>query len=131
MQAVRIPEDILSDVLSALKIVFSKCVHIVVKLLTSFPGDPQQPLHQDFDKEKKPVPNLSEFHYSAIVSLEENTRLIVGRLRESIDIPLHSMLIIRGDMLHAGAGYTDKNRRLFISASCDKFPVTGNVFIAN
>ena len=81
------------DVLSALKIVFSKCVHIVVKLLTSVPGDPQQPLHRDFDKEKRPVPNLSEFHYSAIVSLEENTRLIVGRLGESIDIPLHSMLI--------------------------------------
>ena len=32
MQAVRIPEDILYDVLSALIIVFSKCVHIVVKL---------------------------------------------------------------------------------------------------
>ena len=106
------------------------CAHCF-KLITSSPGDPQQPLHRDFDKEKKPVPNLSEFHYSAIVSLEENTRLIVGRLGESIDIPLHSMLIFRGDMLHACVGYTDTNRRLFISASCDKFPVTGNVFIAN
>lgn len=123
MQSVKNPEDILSDVLTALKIGFSKCVHLDVKLLTSFAGDPQQALHKDFDKEIKPVVRLSEFHYSAIVSLEKDTRLTVGPLKESINIPLHSMLLFRGDMLHAGAAYTDKNQRLFISASCDKFPV--------
>ena len=130
MQPVRNPEKILTDVLTALKIVFSKCIHVVVKLLTSVAGDPQQALHRDFDKEDRPVSSLSEFHYSAIISLELNTRLIVGSLRESIDIPLHSMLLFRGDMLHAGAAYTEENRRLFISASCDKFPVTKNVYVS-
>lgn len=131
MQAVKNPEEILPDVLTALKIVFSKCVHVVVKLITSVAGDPQQALHRDFDKEDRPVSTLSEFHYSAIISLEENTRLIVGSLRESINIPLHSMLLFRGDMIHAGAAYTVKNRRLFISASCAKFPVTKYVYIPN
>ena len=112
----RDPEEILSDVLSALKIIFSKCVHTVVKLLTSLAGDTQQALHCDFDKKKKQVSSLCEFHYSAIVCLEKNTRLIVGLRRESIDIPLHSMLLFRGDMVHAGAAYTEKNRRLFIDA---------------
>ena len=41
MQDVKNPMEILPDVLTALGIVFSKCVNVVVKLLTSLPGDPQ------------------------------------------------------------------------------------------
>ena len=129
MQALESPEDILSDVLSALKIVFSKCVHIVVKLLTSIAGDTEQVTHRDFRNDDQPLTTLSEFNYSAIKCLEENTRLLVGKLRVSIDIPLYSMLIFRGDMFHAGAAYSVENKRLFISASCDKFPVTRNVHL--
>jgi hypothetical protein len=129
MQDLKTPEDVLSDVLSALKIVFSKCVHIVVKVLTSTAGDPEQQTHTDFETDKRSLTNLSEFNYSAIISLEENTRLLIGPLRVSVDIPLHSMLLFRGDMEHAGAAYSVKNTRLFISASCDKFPVTRDVFL--
>ena len=55
----------------------------------------------------------------------------VNQCRESVDIPLYSMLFFRGDMPHAGAGYSKTNHRLFLSVSLDKFPVTENVFIVN
>ena len=88
------------------KIDFSKCVNIAVKLITSIAGDSEQQTHTDFAKEVNSLINLSQFHYSAIVSLEENTRLLIGPLRVSVDISLHSMLLSRGDMEHAGAAYS-------------------------
>jgi hypothetical protein len=45
MQDLKNPEEVLSDVLSALQIVFTKCVHIAVKLITSIAGDPEQQTH--------------------------------------------------------------------------------------
>ena len=130
MQAIDNPHAYLSDVFSALKHVFSGCVHIVVKLLKSVPGDPEQLTHVDFDTILEPsFMKLSEFNYSAIISLEDNTRLLVGDNKKSISIPIHSMILFRGNMPHAGAKYSTYNTRIFISASCEKFPVTDDVFI--
>lgn len=129
MQDLKNPEDVLSDVLSALQTDFSKYVHIAVNFFSSISGDPEQQTYTDFAQEVNSLTNLSEFHYSAIVSLEENTHLLIGPLRVSVDIPLHSMPLFRGDMEHARAAYTVKNTRLFIPASCDKFPVTRDVFL--
>lgn len=132
MRTIRDPESFLPDVLRAVKIVFAKCDIIVAKLLISTDGDEEQLTHLDFEREETNyVTMLSEFHYSAIISIEENTRLLVGESRKSVDIPLYSMLLFRGDMPHAGAGYSKKNQRLFLSVSSNKFPVTDDVFLVN
>ena len=70
-------------------------------------------------------------HYSALISLEENTTLLVGKGRKTASIPLHSMIFFRGDMTHAGAGYTEENSRLFISVSSAAFPATEDVSLVN
>jgi hypothetical protein len=127
MQPVSNHKKILSDVLLAIKIIFPLCPYIVVKLLTSEAGDVEQSTHLDYVPNELSIKNLSEFHFSAIISFEEGTVLLVGSDRIKIPIPLSSMLFFRGDMPPAGAGYSEVNRRLFISVSCDKFPVTDDV----
>ena len=127
MQRLKKPEDILCDVLEAIKIAFSECYHIVVKLLKSEQGDTQQISHTDYVPQFNSLRSLSHFHYSAIMNIEENTKLIVGE-SEVVKIPLHSMLFFRGDMVHAGAEYEFCNTRLFFSASSDSFPATDDVF---
>jgi hypothetical protein len=82
--------------------------------------------HSDFVQARSTsVRTLSHFHYSATISLEDNTQLLVGKFR----IPLHAMLFFRGDMPHAGAGYPLRNSRLFFSASSDTFPVTDDLYL--
>ena len=130
MQKLKNPEDILSDVLEAIRIVFSECHNIVVKLLKSEQGDTQQTSHSDYVPEFKSLRSLSQFHYSAIISIVENTKLIVGE-SEVVKIPLHSMLFFRGDVAHARAGYEFGNTRLFLSASLDTFPTTDDVNLVN
>jgi hypothetical protein len=116
MQTIRNPENVLFDVLSAIRIVFVMFNVIVVKLLRSELGDTEQLTHVDFDVENaNNVEDLSEFNYSAIISIQPNTKLLVGKSRKSVDIPLHSMLFFRADMPHAGAGYSEQNNRLFLS----------------
>jgi hypothetical protein len=128
MQPLEDPSLHLSDVLEAIRSVFSGCCNITVKLLNSKAGDKAQDNHTDYVPEAvKPIKSLSAFHYSALISLEENTTLLVGRGRKTVSIPLHSMIFFRGDMPHAGAGYTEENSRLFISASSDLFPVTDDI----
>jgi hypothetical protein len=130
MQPLKNPELVLSDVLEAIRVVFSECIHIVVKKLKSKAGDVEQITHIDFvQKDHTTVHALSHFHYSAIISLEENTELLVSKLRIPVSVPLHSMLFFRGDMPHAGAGYPLGNSRLFLSASSDTFPATEDVFL--
>lgn len=131
MQVLKNPETILTDVLSALKYVFPECVHVSVKILKSRPGDPPQLTHLDHQNHLRIPSKLSEFHYSAIISIENGTCLLVGKTDEQVsyDIPIHSMLLFRGDLPHAGAGYASGNTRLFISLSSEKFKVADDVFI--
>jgi hypothetical protein len=130
MQALKNPELVLPDVLEAIGVVFSECEHILVKKLMSKAGDIEQITHLDFVQARSTsVRTLSHFHYSAIISLEDNTQLLVGKSRIPVYIPLHAMLFFRGDMPHAGAGYPLGNSRLFLSASSNTFPVTYDVYL--
>ena len=121
--------DIMPDLLAAIKIIFPDCSTIKVKLLHSKAGDTAQLTHTDYvpsDREPSSLV-LKKFHYSAVISIEENTELLVGEAREVVKIPLHSMLFFRGDMLHAGAGYEAENSRIFISVASSFFPATQDV----
>ena len=132
MHALEDPSVHLSDVLEAIRSVFSGCCNITVKLLNSKAGDKAQDTHTDYVPDKAtPIKSLSAFHYSALICLEEDTTLLVGRGCKAVSIPLHSMIFFRGDMPHAGNGYTEENSRLFISASSNLFPVTDDVGLVN
>ena len=76
MQAIEDPSVHLSDVLEAITSVFGGCCNITAKLLNSKAGDTAQRNHTDYVPDKTaPLKTLSVFHYSALVSLEENTTL--------------------------------------------------------
>ena len=74
---------------------------------------------------------VAAFHYSTLISLEADTKLLIGEDRVEVDIPPFSMMFLREDMCHTGAGYKRSNSRLFISASSLPFPVTENVHLVN
>jgi hypothetical protein len=130
MQAIKNPEY-LSNVLEAIKQVFPLCDNLVIKLLSSMAGDKEQDLHADFvpTENTGAIRDLKNFHYSAIISIQNNTQLIIGQRKEIVDIPIFSMLFFRGDMVHAGAGYSEKNSRIFISISSESFPESDGVFL--
>lgn len=82
-----------TEVLSyVLRIVFAMSNVIEVKRLESSAGDIEQMTHVDFKrKESNYVKNLSEFHYSAIISTEQDTQLLVAESRESVNIPVYAV----------------------------------------
>ena len=123
--------DYLSDILKAAHHVFPMCDHIVLKLLTSKAGDAEQATHEDFvpDESTGTMQNLKCFHFSAVISIQDKTELLIGEARETVQIPLYSMLFFRGDMPYARAGYLVENSRLFISASSKSFPESDRVFL--
>ena len=131
MQVVPNPEDYLSNVLEALRIVFSGYDKLVFKLLKSEEGDLAQTTHTDLvsDITTGPITDLSAFHYSALISFQTNTRLLCHEENTEVDIPLHSMLLYRNDFPHAGAAYNNKNYRLFISMSSELYPQTEDILL--
>ena len=131
MQAVSNATDYLSSVITALSTVFPKCDKLLVKLLKSQAGDTAQELHTDFTPTQTTtaIKDLSGYHYSALISFEENTRLLCDTEKKEIHIPLFSMILFRGDFRHAGAAYPATNHRLFLSLSSESFPETEDVFI--
>lgn len=130
MQAVENPDYCISDILKSIRIVFEGCTAIIVKLLKSKAGDPEQATHTDFclTEATPSSKRLREFHYSGVISIMDNTKLLIGESRDVVDIPLHSMIFFRGDLQHAGAGYPARNSRIFVSASSKPFPATEDVF---
>jgi hypothetical protein len=103
----------ISNIVAAVNIVFPLCRTVKLKVLKSQAGDTPQTTHTDYvpPDMKIRIANLQEFHYSAVISIEENTRLLVGKSRSSVDTPLHGMIFFRGDMLHAGADRLLAGRR--------------------
>lgn len=122
-------EVVVQDILDAIKIIFPSSPNILVKILRSKAGDPAQLTHTDYVSHETytPLHNLKQFHYSAVISIQADTRLLIGVSRKEIDIPLHSMIFFRGDMFHAGAAYSTSHSRLFVSVSSVSFPATENV----
>lgn len=131
MQNVANRQLYVADVLRSLELCFSQCDKIAVKLIRSLPGDKAQKTHFDFDTKliHGRVHDLACYHYSVIIALEEETYLLISKNRRRVKIPVHSMICFRGDLAHAGAAYKNGNTRFFISASCDSFPVSTDVFL--
>ena len=97
---------------------------LVYKLLKSLPNCPKQELHHDSEQRSDSSYNIQ---YSLIVAIESNTRLILSD-HNNIDIPINSMIMFRGDYMHAGASYPKINHRIF--ASCSNKPLEKkNVFV--
>jgi hypothetical protein len=117
------------DVVAAVNVVFPLCRTVKLKILKSQAGDTPQTTHTNYvpGVMKMRLANLQEFHYSAVISIEESSKILVGKSRSSVDIPLHGMIFFRGDMLHAGAGYHTDHSRLFMSVSSRPFPATNDV----
>lgn len=129
MQTLTNPEAVISDVLEAIKVVYNECSTIKVKMLKSNGSDKAQTTHYDLVQGLTSVNKVAAFHYSALISLQADTKLLIGEERVEVDIPPFSMLFFRGDMCHAGAGYKRSNSRLFISASSLPFPATEDVHL--
>lgn len=112
-----------NDLLSAIHDIFTDS-HIHLKVIYSLPGDVAQLQHTDIlDKYTRTTPqDRRKYHYSIIVAVCNNTKLIVEKVL--IDIPVESMIIFRGDTPHAGAAaYKYYNHRFFISIAHPLYPV--------
>jgi hypothetical protein len=99
-------------------------VPTVFSFMQSLPGGLSQQPHQDYSDEDRDTVRRrypESVPASAILALEPGTRLIVydgcfdvarhRRLRED-DIPPGFVILFRGDLFHAGSGYSDFNYRL-------------------
>jgi hypothetical protein len=131
MQALTNAKDSMPKTLEALKTVFPDCTEMAVKIMRSVGDDTQESIHNDFTPTvtTKRMQNLKGFHYSGIISLRNDTKLIVGEENEPIDIPRASMLFFRGDIPHADASYNESNERIFLSISSHAFPVSEGVLL--
>ena len=132
MTAITNPTKCFLNVLTAMNQVFPGCTNFKYKLINSLANDPPQLLHTDFDTTRlifKKITNLDSFHYSAIIALQPNAHLFVGKERVRVDIPVGDMIVFRGDMPHAGGGYEIPNARIFISLSSDTYPLSNAVYL--
>jgi hypothetical protein len=122
-------ETPLLNVLKSFQIVFPHHVETKIKIIHSKQGDKAQLTHSDLPHHlcsKKPK-NLLNYHYSAIIALCDNTKLLMGQERIEIRIPKGDMIFFRGDTLHAGAAYEKCNYRYFLSTYSEDFKPTKSV----
>jgi hypothetical protein len=110
MQLVPKPHIYIPHILAALKFTFPGCTTVLVKLLTSGDSDPSQLAHTYFDLRHihDRVSSVRHFHYSAITALEPHAHLLMG------EEGVNSTLLFRGDLPHAGGGYTEATTFYFI-----------------
>ena len=82
-----------------------------ITLVRASAGCPQQYGHCDRATEQSlsHLP-LAKVPLSALVALQDDTRLVVNGVE--ISIAANEMVIFRGDLCHAGAGYAQCNTRL-------------------
>jgi hypothetical protein len=94
MQSVDRPERFIPQVLAALNHTSTGCKTQVVKISISTAEDPAQLTHTDCDTRyiHTRVSSLKQFYYSAIVAIEPNTHLLIGKERKRVEIPVQSML---------------------------------------
>ena len=90
-----------------------------IKMLDSLPGCERQRPHWDFDQPRLASMDDNEIPLSVVVALEGGTTFHfyppgMPTDGEGIVISLEAgdMVVFRGDLLHAGAGYEVRNRRL-------------------
>jgi hypothetical protein len=119
----------ISDIVAAVTAVLPLFRNVNLKLLKSQAGDTSQTTHTDYvpPDMKIRIANLQEYNYSAVISIEDSTNILVGKSSSTVDIPFHGIIFFRGDMLHAGAGFLTDNSGLFMSVSTRPFPATNDV----
>lgn len=98
------PEDVVSDVLEAIKVAYKECSTVKVKLLKSTGGDKAQTTHYDLVQGLTTVNKVAAFHYSALISLQADTKLLIGEDRVEVDIPPFSMFFLWEICLTLGLG---------------------------
>ena len=97
-------------------------------ILESLPGCQQQAFHTDYSlADLATVPQVDDMPLGVIIALEDNTKLMVQglaplnknlalRTRKKMGFAVNArkgdVLIFRGDLIHAGAAYTQRNIRL-------------------
>lgn len=123
----------LACVLDALTFVFPGCKYVKTKVIKSKAGDLAQLTHTDYNSEliNNRIKSLADFHYSAIIALQPDTHLLIGRDRVRVEIPVNAMLLFRGDCPHAGGAYPVANSRIFLSLSSDFHPLDNKVYLVN
>ena len=133
MQEVDTPSHYIANVLDAIDIVFPGCKNRCVKVIKSLAGDQPQLTHTDFNVKliNKRVANLNAFHYSVMIALQNETHLLIGTDRVRQYIPVDSMIMFRGDLPHAGDGYTADNSRIFVSVTSVFYPQSDSVYFVN
>lgn len=122
------PENFVPDVISAVNLVFSQTKIITLDLITSRNNDKPQTSHTDLVSHPRVI-DLARYHYSAVIAMSDDTKILITEARISTNIPKFGMILFRGSFLHAGAGYTHENSRLFLSISSDLHPVSDSVGI--
>ena len=122
---------VIGKVIDAMKLVFPGCTRTNVKMLHSSAHDIAQDTHTDYNYGAilERVRSFKDYHYSAIIAIEEGSHLLVGKERVKIVIPKNSMLFWRGDLPHAGGGYEKPNKRIFVSISSRLCPVSDSVYL--
>ena len=98
MQAVQNAKGFMPEVLEALRVVFPDRTEIALKVIRSESGDTPQLTHNNFapTHHTKMIQNLKGFHYSAIISFQNGTHLIVGEENKSMYIPRSSIVFFKG-----------------------------------
>jgi hypothetical protein len=100
--------------------------------LRSKAGCIEQSQHEDSPEMQKDRANgqwarkASDLQYSLLISIMPGTKWVNHR-GDTIDIPVGSLLIWRGDYSHAGAAYAEFNARLFICIGSLKYPPSDDV----
>ena len=80
MQTVGNAEEFMPEIFESLRRIFPGCTELVVKVITSAIGDTAQSTHHDFAATEytKRMQNLARFQFSAIISVQDGTTILVG-----------------------------------------------------
>jgi hypothetical protein len=109
--------------------------HYQIKMLGLYSkaGCPQQALHFDVCQYTNRKPyirgNVYAAPWSLIFGIQDDTHIMIRNPQTQddmlVDIPRGGVCFLRGDCEHAGAAYTNKNYRLFVSIGTNSFQHDG------
>ena len=88
-------------------------------VIRSLAGCKQQQLHTDYNPKSR-VFKTRDIPLGLIAAIQDGTRLVT---REGeLSIPVGSVLVFRGDFVHAGASYESEHMRLHWYADAREYP---------
>ena len=86
-----------------------------IVMMLSYKGDTQQPKHCDYNAKEIARLDDGRVPLSVLWAIEDNSKLILfgrGGTKVVLPIPKGKMVVFRGDLGHAGAGYKQRNVRI-------------------